>query len=98
MHNLRPLWSPPLLARSSPLLPQAQPKTVVVTISPGPFLTPWRESVAAILDMGMAGEQEGNAVVDVLFGDVNPAGRLPHTLPNIENEMRMTGRQYPGVR
>jgi beta-glucosidase len=75
----------------------AQPNTIVVTISPGPFVTPWREAVAAILDMGMAGEQEGNAVMDVLFGDVNPAGKLPHTLPNVWNEMGMTSRQYPGV-
>jgi beta-glucosidase len=73
-----------------------QPKTVVVTVTPGPFLTPWRGAVAAILDLGMAGEQEGPAAADVLFGDVNPAGRLPHTLPTIENEMRMTAAQYPG--
>ena len=35
----------------------ANPRTVVVAISPGPFLTPFRDSVAAILDFGMPGEQ-----------------------------------------
>jgi beta-glucosidase len=77
----------------------AQPNTIVVTVSPGPFLTPWRAEpgVRAILDLGMAGEQEGNACADVLFGDVNPGGKMPHTMPNTANEMNMTGRQYPGV-
>ena len=75
----------------------ANPRTVVLTISPGPFLTPWRESIAALVDFGFPGEQEGNAAVDVLFGDVSPSGKLPHTMPNIENEMQMTARQYPGL-
>ena len=74
-----------------------QPNTIVIAISPGPFLTPWRDAVAAIVDFGFAGEQEGAAVADILFGDVNPSGRLPHTLPNKENEMQMTQRQYPGA-
>ena len=73
-----------------------QPNTVVITITPGPFVTPWRDAVAAIIDFGFAGEQEGAAVADVLFGDVNPMGKMPHTLPNKENEMMMTQRQYPG--
>ena len=76
---------------------KAQPNTIVVAVSPGPFLTPWRDSVRAILDVGLPGEQEGAAVADVLFGDATPAGKLPHTLPKAENEMRMTSRQYPGT-
>ena len=46
-----------------------QPKTIVVTISPGPFLTSWRNGTAAILDLGFPGEQEGEAAADVLFGE-----------------------------
>ena len=65
----------------------------MVTISPGPFLTPWRDSVAAIVDFGFPGEQEGSAVADILFGDTNPSGKLPHTLPNVVNEVKMTMRQ-----
>ena len=75
----------------------ANPRTIVVAISPGPFLTPWRHAVAAIVDFGFPGEQEGNAVADVLFGVVTPGGKLPHTMPNIPNEMNMTQRQYPGI-
>ena len=74
-----------------------QPNVVVVTITPGPFLTQFSADAAAIVDMGFPGEQEGNGLVDVLFGDVNPAGKMPHTLPNVANEMRMTQRQYPGI-
>ena len=33
----------------------------------------------------------------MLFGDVDPGGRLPVTFPNIENEMRFTLEQYPGL-
>ena len=42
---------------------RAQPNTIVVTVSPGPFLTAKFNGAAAILDVGFAGEQEGNAVV-----------------------------------
>ncbi len=73
-------------------------KIVVVAVNPGPFLTDsWADAADAIVDMGLPGEQEGNGLVDVLFGRVNPSGKLPHTLPNRWNEMNMTARQYPGV-
>lgn len=57
--------------------------TVVVIHSVGPVLTgPWSESlnVTAILYAGLPGEQAGPAIVDVLYGDVNPSGRLPFTM------------------
>ena len=53
--------------------------------------------VAALLDMGLPGEQEGHALADVLFGDVNPSARLPHTMPNRWNEVGMSADQYPGM-
>jgi hypothetical protein len=45
-------------------------------------LTPWAESVGAIVAMFMPGQEEGNALADVLFGDVDAGGRLPVTFPN----------------
>lgn len=57
--------------------------TVVVYSSCGPFDTVgWydNENVTAILDAGGLGQESGTAVVDVLFGDVNPGGKLPYTL------------------
>ena len=54
-------------------------KTIVLTVSPGPFLTSWRDNVDAIVDFGFAGEQEGHGMADIIFGDVTPSGKLPHT-------------------
>lgn len=56
--------------------------TVVVTNSPGPNLMPWadNENVTAIIAGHYPGEQIGNSIADVLFGDVNPSGKLPYTV------------------
>jgi beta-glucosidase len=75
----------------------AQPRTVVVVAAPGPFLTPWREQVAAVVTNFMPGQQTGTAIADVLFGDVNPSARLPVTLPLGENDQGFSPGQYPGV-
>ena len=45
----------------------------------------------------MPGQEFGNAAADVLFGDVNPAARLPLTMPNFENEINFTTAQWPGL-
>ena len=75
----------------------ANPRTIVIAVTPGPFLTSSLDGAAALLDVGLPGEQEGLAVVDVLFGDADPAGRLVHSLPNAWNEVGMTEEQYPGI-
>jgi beta-glucosidase len=59
----------------------ANPRTVVVEMSAGPLTVPWiKEHVPALLQAWWSGEEGGHALADVLFGDVNPAGRLPHTV------------------
>ncbi|MBC7784823.1 MAG: glycoside hydrolase family 3 C-terminal domain-containing protein, partial [Burkholderiales bacterium] len=59
----------------------ANPKTVVVQLSAGPLTVPWlKENAPAMLQAWWPGEEGGHAIADVLFGDVNPAGRLPHTV------------------
>ena len=80
-----------------PAIAAANPKTIVLTITPGPFLTDWLPHAAALVDMGLPGEQEGNGAIDVLFGIVGPSGKLPHTMPNKWNEVQMTPAQYPGT-
>jgi len=57
--------------------------TIVVYSSCGPFnATLWadHDNVTAILNAGGAGQEAGNALVDVLYGDVNPYARLPYTI------------------
>ena len=59
------------------------PNTIVVVHSVGPLiLEPWisNPNVTAVLWAGLGGPETGNALVDVLYGDVNPSGRLPYTI------------------
>ena len=59
----------------------ANPRTVVVLNTVGPVLTPWRHHVAGLVEAWYAGEADGSAITDVLFGDRDPSGRLPETFP-----------------
>jgi beta-glucosidase len=59
----------------------ANPKTVVVLNVGSPVSMPWADKVAAILQYWLPGQEGGNALADVLFGDVNPSGKLPTTHP-----------------
>jgi beta-glucosidase len=45
----------------------------------------------------MPGQEAGNAIADILFGTVNPSGRLPFSMPNKENEVGFTPAMYPGL-
>ena len=57
------------------------PRTIVVQSAAGPVTSPWLKAHApAWLQAWWFGEESGNAVADVIFGAVNPAGRLPHTV------------------
>ena len=56
--------------------------TVVVLINGRPLTIGWiAENVPALLEAWMGGTESGNAIADVLFGDVNPGGKLPVTWP-----------------
>jgi beta-glucosidase len=77
----------------------ANPNTVVVLETGGPVLTPWRDRVAGLLEAWYPGEQGGPAIASVLFGDVDPGGRLPATFPREEGDIPTAGdpEKYPGV-
>ena len=60
---------------------------------------PWLSDVPAILEAWYPGEEDGNVVADLVFGDVNPCGKLPLTFPAAENQTpASTPEQYPGVK
>ena len=66
----------------------ANPRTIVVQMSGGPLTVPaLKEKVPAMLQAWWPGEEGGNAIADVIFGDVNPAGRLPHTVYASESQV-----------
>jgi beta-glucosidase len=57
------------------------PNTVVLLNAGSPVTMPWVVDVPAVLQMWYLGQETGNAVADVLFGDVSPSGKLPVTFP-----------------
>ncbi|MBZ5623984.1 MAG: glycoside hydrolase family 3 C-terminal domain-containing protein [Acidobacteriia bacterium] len=60
----------------------ANPKTVVVLLASFPIAINWsQENIPAILHITHNAQEEGTAIADALFGDVNPAGRLVQTWP-----------------
>lgn len=76
----------------------ANPQTVVILKTGGPVLMPWISKVSAILEVWYPGEEDGNVVADLIFGKVNPSGKLPMTFPKSENEVpACTPLQYPGI-
>jgi beta-glucosidase len=76
----------------------ANPNTVVVIRSGGAVLMPWVDRVPAILQMGLAGQEAGNALASILTGAVNPSGKLTITYPASQNASWITTQsQYPGI-
>lgn len=72
-------------------------KPVVVLLVGGSAITMnnWIDNVPAILDVWYPGEEGGHAVADVLFGDYNPAGRLPITFPVHEAQLPLVYNHKP---
>ena len=75
--------------------------TVVVLFNGSPVDVCWaQENVDGILEAWYPGEEGGNAIADVLFGDYNPGGRLPVTFPESLEQLpeftdySMAGRTY----
>lgn len=96
--------------RSSLTLPGAQeelisavaatgtPTVVVLMTGSAVTMSPWLDRVAGVVQSWYAGEEGGAAIADVLFGDVNPGGKLPVTFPQSVGQVplyynhRPTGR------
>ena len=71
------------------------PNTIVVLNAGSPVSMPWVKDVASIVEQWYNSQECGNALADVLFGDVNPSGKLPTTFP-IRYEDNPAAINYPG--
>jgi beta-glucosidase len=65
----------------------ANPNTIVVLETGGPVLMPWLDKTAAVLQSWYPGARGAEAIASVLFGEVNPSGRLPITFPASEAQL-----------
>ena len=65
----------------------ANPHTIVVIESGSPVTMPWVDAPAAILEAWYAGSDGANALGNVLFGTVNPSGKLPNTFPKSDADL-----------
>jgi beta-glucosidase len=65
----------------------ANPRTVVVLETGGAVFMPWIDKVPAALQAWYPGTSGGEAIANLLFGQVNPSGRLPVTFPRDESQI-----------
>ncbi|VAX15833.1 beta-glucosidase [hydrothermal vent metagenome] len=75
---------------------EANPNTIVLITGGTPIsMMSWINNVPAIVELFYPGQEEGFAVADILFGDVNPSGKLPDTFPKYYKD-NPTYPFYPG--
>lgn len=76
----------------------ASATTIVIINSGTAVVMPWLENVDAVLHAWYGGEQFGPAIAAILFGDVNPSGKLPMTFPrSLDDTPTASDARYPGV-
>lgn len=72
-----------------------KPVTVMLVGGSAIKTTDWKDKVGAILDVWYPGEEGGNAVAKVLFGEENPSGKLPITFPIEEGQLPLSYNHHP---
>lgn len=72
-----------------------QPRTIVVLHGGAPVTMPWINQVPALLNMYLAGDNVGAATISLLYGDVNPSGKLAETYP-LQLEDNPSFLNFPG--
>jgi beta-glucosidase len=77
----------------------SNPTTVVVMKDSNPVLMPWIDKAPAVLEVWNQGTEDGHVVADLLFGVVNPSGKVPTSYPRSEGDTLYAGRpeRYPGT-
>ncbi len=76
---------------------KAQPNTIVLLHNGSPVEMPWINEVAAVLECYLGGQAVGSAQIDLLFGKVNPSGKLAETFP-VKLEDNPSYLNFPGER
>lgn len=80
-------------------LAAANKNLVVVNISGNAVAMPWIKKVPAVVQAWFLGSESGNSIADVIFGKVNPSGKLPFTFPvRLEDVAAHVRGEYPGVK
>ncbi|MGH6860193.1 MAG: glycoside hydrolase family 3 C-terminal domain-containing protein, partial [Phyllobacterium sp.] len=72
----------------------ANRNTIVIVESGNPVLMPWIGKVSAVLQAWYPGENGGKAIANILFGKVNPSGRLPVTFPVSDDQTPTLGKDF----
>ncbi|MFZ0043208.1 MAG: glycoside hydrolase family 3 C-terminal domain-containing protein [Solirubrobacteraceae bacterium] len=76
----------------------ANPNTIVVLNTGGPVLMPWLSSIKGLFEAWYPGQEDGDAIAALLFGDVDPSARLPETFPASQSDIpEQSPAQWPGV-
>lgn len=76
---------------------KVNPNVVVVLVSGNAVAMPWVKEVPSIVQSWYLGSEAGNALADILVGDVNPSGKLPFTFPvKLEDNGAHAMGEYPG--
>ncbi|WP_203789152.1 beta-glucosidase family protein [Paractinoplanes rishiriensis] len=81
------------------VLLRINPATVVVLKDSNPVLMPWIDDAPALFEVWNQGAEDGHVVADLLFGVVNPSGKVPTSYPRSEDDTLYAGRpeRYPGT-
>lgn len=74
---------------------RANPRTIVVLFNGGPLTGDWIDEVPVLLEAWYPGQEGGRALAEILFGKVEPTGRLPDTIP-FRLEDHASAANYPG--
>ncbi len=81
-------------------LSKANPNLVVVILSGNAYATPWLSDAKGLLQAWFNGSETGHAIADILFGDVNPSGKLPFTFMSALSDYpahQYGAAAYPGI-
>jgi beta-glucosidase len=77
---------------------KANPNTVVVLNTGSAVTMPWIDQVKGVFEAWYPGQESGNAIAALLYGDVNPSGKLPVTFPkSLDQVPASSAAQWPGV-